>query len=158
MPVPCASSLRKSSRCSERIDRPEFTKGTRGFLPARREESLQKQDPRVTTRPASDMAKSRRRLLRKGCPGISLVQVDMAERFDEITFEKQDGVGLVTLNIPEKLNPLTFKMIKELKDSSGALRRGRRHRLHRPHRKREGLLCGRGHSRDGRLDTRDVAQ
>ena len=40
----------------------------------------------------------------------------MAERFDEIIFEKREGVGLITLNIPEKLNPLRFRMLKELKE------------------------------------------
>ncbi|MBI2857732.1 MAG: enoyl-CoA hydratase/isomerase family protein, partial [Chloroflexi bacterium] len=37
----------------------------------------------------------------------------MAMRFEEITYEKQDGVGLITLNRPHVLNAFSSTMLSE---------------------------------------------
>ena len=56
--------------------------------------------------------------------------------YEHILVDSEDGVGIVTLNRPDKLNAMNRKLSSELRDAVKEMRRRRRDRLHRHHRRR----------------------
>ena len=59
-------------------------------------------------------------------------------------------VGVITLNRPERKNPLTFESYAELRDLFRGTGRSDRRQGHRHHRRRRQLLLGRRRARDHR--------
>ncbi len=54
--------------------------------------------------------------------------------YDHILLDREDGVGIVTLNRPESLNAMNRKLGAELADAMAQSQQRRRDRLHRHHR------------------------
>ena len=88
--------------------------------------------------------------------GTSRVNLDPATFAPEhFRWEFADGVATVTLNRPERKNPLTFDSYAELRDTFRELDRYARGQMRRPDRRRRQFLLGRRRPRDHRPADQD---